>query len=414
MNIAMEYDPFAPETVVEPFAWYEALLAAGPVHWIPSRGLWMVVGYDAVATALRDPAVFSSRLGYAALSRGHLSREVHEPNNMFDLDLDTIRMLISVDPPDHTRIRRLLSRAFTPRTVAELEPRLRSVCESMVAELANKASRGEGDFVLDLASPFPVTVIAELLDIPGERRLDFRRWSDAMSGTLSGDVDPDVAATAGAELFGFMAEVVESRRAQPGQDLISRLLVGAAEGEPDPLGLEEITMIAILLLAAGNETTTNLLGNAAAAFDAHPDQADLLWSNRELVPSAIEEVLRWQSPVQGLLRGTTGPTRLAGVDIPAGASVLICFAAANRDPAHFADPNRFDITRAATDHFAFGHGIHYCLGANLARLEARLAIEALIDGGVRLYGRGGATRTPGFILRGYSTYPVSGGTRVHA
>lgn len=414
MSIPVDYDPFAPEVIADPYPSYLALLEAGPVHWIPARDMWMVVGYDEVSAVLRDPGVYSSQLGYASLGRGKMSYDPSKSSKVFDVDMDTVRQLISTDPPVHTRIRRLLSRAFTPKTIAALEPRLRDICADMVQDLAVKAGRGEGDFVTDLASPFPVTVIAELLDIPAERRLDFRRWSDVMAGALSGDLDPEEAAVSGAEMFEFMAQVVEERRVSPGEDLISRLVPGADPGEPEPLTFEEITMIAILLLAAGNETTTNLLGNAAAAFDAHPDQAAILWADRALVPSAVEEVLRWQSPVQGLLRGTTRATTLAGKEIAQGADVLVSFAAANRDPSHFHDPNRFDIDRGASDHYAFGHGIHFCLGAALARLEARLALEALIDAGIRFQSSGGAARTTGFMLRGFTSYPVVPAAPAHA
>jgi cytochrome P450 len=401
----LDFDPFSPEVVADPYPWYERLLQGGPVQWIPSRELWMVTGYDEVDSVMRDPGGYSSRLGYAALSAGAMNRDRSDAAGIFGVDTASLRMLISTDPPDHTRIRRLLSRAFTPRAVAELEPRLRVVCGDLVQKAISGAAGGGADLVQDLAIAFPVTVIAELLGIPPERRDDFRRWSDAMSGVLSGDTDLADAASAGAELFAFMGEVVERRRAQPGDDLISRLVVGGGEGDFEALSFEEITMIAILLLAAGNETTTNLIGNVAAALAAHPDQAAQLRARPELLPAAIEEVLRWDSPVQGILRGTVRDSSLAGADMPAGALVLACFAAANRDPSHFDDPGRFSIERGG-DHLAFGHGIHFCLGASLARLETRVLFETLADQGVRLEPLGGAVRTTGFMLRGFTEYPV--------
>jgi cytochrome P450 len=407
VNTLVDFDPFSAEVVADPYPWYEQLQRQGPVQRIPTRDLWMVTGYDQVATVLRDPSTYSSSLGYAALSTGAMSREPSDMRGMLGVDATDLRMLISTDPPDHTRVRRLLSRVFTPRAIAELEPRLRAICDELVEGLLARAQSSGADLVSDLAVPFPVTVIAELLDIPSDRRSDFRRWSEALVGALSGDMDVLEAQAAGRELFSFMTEVVEERRARPGSDLISRLVVGGDQDDPDALNVEEITLIAILLLAAGNETTTNLIGNAAAALSAHPAQADLLRASPDLLPAVIEEVLRWDSPVQGLFRGTTRATTLADAELPAGALVLVCFAAANRDPEHFNDPNRFDINRRPGDHFAFGHGIHFCLGASLARLEARVCFEQLFKVGTRLEPRGGAVRTTGFMLRGFTKYPVS-------
>jgi cytochrome P450 len=405
MTLLADFDPFSAEVVADPYPWYGQLLQEGPVQWIPSRELWLVTGYDEVASVMRDPDSYSSALGYAALGAGAMNRDRSDARGILGVDTASLRMLISTDPPDHTRVRRLLSRAFTPRAIAGLEPRMRGVCGELVAEATRVAAGGRADLVRDLAIAFPVTVIAELLGIPPERRDDFRRWSDAMSGVLSGDTDLADAAAAGAEMFGFMGEVVEQRRVQPGGDLISRLVVGS-EDDFEALSFEEITMIAILLLAAGNETTTNLIGNTAAALAAHPGQAERLRASPELLAPAIEEVLRWDSPVQGLLRGTTRDISLAGVDVPAGALVLACYAAANRDPSHFDDPDRFDIDRRPVDHFAFGHGIHFCLGASLARLETRVLFDTLVAQGVRLGPLGGAVRTTGFMLRGFTEYPV--------
>ena len=400
------YDPFAAEVVADPYPWYEQLHRHGPVHRIPTRDLWVVTGYDQVATVLRDPSTYSSRLGYAALATGAMRPDPSDMRGILGVDASDLRMLVSTDPPDHTRVRRLLSRAFTPRSIADLEPRLRAICGELVDAMLARAQGARADLVSELAVPFPVTVIAELLDIPSDRRSDFRRWSEALVGALSGDVDAMEAQAAGVELFSFMAEVVQQRRVHPGADLISRLVDGGDREDPDPLNVEEITMTAILLLAAGNETTTNLIGNTAAALAAHPAQAEQLRDNPDLLPGAIEEVLRWDSPVQGLLRVTNRPTTLAGAELPARARVLVCFAAANRDPAHFDDPNRFDINRHPGDHFAFGHGIHFCLGASLARLEARICFEHLFQTRTRLEPDGEAIRTTGFMLRGFTEYPV--------
>jgi cytochrome P450 len=402
-----DFDPFAPEVLADPYPHYARLRDEAPVCWIPDLGMWMVTRYDDVAAVLHDPLTFSSAEGMGALMTGRVGRNRVDARAFFGLDIREMRVLIATDPPDHTRLRRLLSRAFTPRAITDLEPHLRDVCETLVDELLAATARGEGDLVEHLAMPFPVIVIAELLGIPPERRDDFKRWSDALVGALSGSWDPIEAQETVAEMFMYLAEVVEHRRQAPGDDLVSRLVGGVAPDDPDALTFVEITLFAILLLVAGNETTTNLIGNGAAAFAAEPEQAALLRRRPDLLPAAIEEILRWDAPVQGLFRSTTRPVTLAGVELPAGSMVLASFAAANRDSRHFPDADRFDIERRPGDHLAFGHGIHYCLGASLARLEARLVGETLLARDARLQPMPGACRVDSMLLRGFTTYPVT-------
>jgi cytochrome P450 len=401
------FDPFAPEVIDDPYPHYARLRDEAPVCWIEEDNLWMVTRYADVAAVLHDPTTYSSADGMGALMSGRIGRRRVDAQELFGLDLRDMRILIATDPPDHTRLRRLLSRAFTPRAIAELEPHLRQVCAELVDDLLAAADRGTGDLVAQLAFPFPVVVIAELLGIPPERRDDFKRWSDALVGALSGNWNPVDAQQTLAEMFMYLADVVEGRRRQPGDDLISRHVAGADPDDSDSLSPIEITLFAVLLLVAGNETTTNLLGNGAAAFAAHPDQARLLAGQPELLGPAVEEVLRWDAPVQGLFRSTTRPVTLAGVDLPAGALMLVSFAAANRDSRHFPDADRFDLTRRPSDHLAFGHGIHYCLGASLARLEARLVGETLAARDAHLEPAPGARRVDSMILRGFTSFPVT-------
>ena len=319
-------------------------------------------------------------------------------------DLRGLRVLIASDPPDHTRLRRLLSRAFTPRAVTALEPRLRQLAEAMVDDLLYAGA--EGDLVAQVAEPFPVTVIAELLGIPGEQRRDFKRWSDALVGALSGGWDPAQAQASIVEMFGYLAGVVADRSAHPTDDLIGRLVASAEHDEDEPLTAMEITMFAILLLVAGNETTTNLIGNGYQALIDHPDAARRLRADPSLVPAAIEEVLRYDGPIQALFRGATTDVEVAGTTIPQGATLMAAFAAANRDPAHFPNPDAFDLARRGHDHLGFGHGIHYCLGAALARLEARIVAETLLRRTSTIEPTGSGTRVDGLILRGFTHLPV--------
>lgn len=401
------FDPYDADVLDDPYPHYAQLRDHAPVHFVDELDLWIVTRYDDVAHILHDPDTFSSAQGMGQLMAGGVGRNRVDAREMFQMDLSALRVLIATDPPDHTRLRRLLSRAFTPRAISDLEPHLRDICNTLVDDLIAATQRGEGDLVAQVAFPFPVIVIAELLGIPPERRDDFKRWSDALVGALSGSWQPAEAQQTLGEMFMYLAEVVERRRTEPGSDLISRLVATSDADDPDALTAPEITLFAILLLVAGNETTTNLIGNGAAALAAHPDQADVLDQHPELLPAAIEEVLRWDAPVQGLFRATTRPVTIADVDLPAGAMLLASFAAANRDPRHFPDPDHFDITRRPGDHLAFGHGIHYCLGASLARMEARILGETLQQRNLSLHPAGHAARVDSIILRGFATYPLT-------
>lgn len=398
------FDPLDPEFIADPYPWYHLLREDHPVRWIPSRGYWMVTGYDEVKDVLHDAATYSSKLGYAQMATKMSGVEM-ERGQVLHADASS-RMLISEDPPVHTQFRKIVTRVFTPRAVNDLEPRLREVCRDMVGVLARNLDEGKADLVTDLAAPFPVIVIAELLGIPAERRLDFRRWSDAISGTLSGDVDMEKAAEGGLEMFMYMTDAVEARTKEPGDDLISKL-VGAMDDSPESITAQEVVLFAILLLAGGNETTSNLIGNAVSVLTERPDVDERLRADPSLIPDFVEEVLRWDPPIQGFMRGTTKATTLAGVELSEGELLVTSFGAANRDPRHFDDPDRFDPDRGATDHLAFGHGPHFCLGASLARKEARLALESLFEAGVELHRGPAPKRTMGTVLRGYSSFPLA-------
>ncbi len=398
---AVPFDPYSPEVIADPYPRYAELRALGPVHQL-ADGTWMVVGYDEVVALLRDPSGFSSAAGMGALMSGQVGSGRPAAENPFGISSAQARVLIATDPPDHTALRRMVSRAFTPRAVAAIEPRLRSLCDDLVDGLLERTSAGETvDLTAAVAMPFPVTVIAELLGIPAERRDDFKRWSDALVGTLAGQVDLRGAAAAMGELTAFVLEQIGLRRSEPTDDLIGRLV---ALGE---LGVGDLVAFVILLLVAGNETTTNLIGNGAQAFADHPDQLDRLIADPSLLPSTVEEVLRFDGPVQALFRGTTTEVEVGGTVIPAGSMVMVSFAAANHDGAHFPDPERFDIARNPQDHLGFGHGIHFCLGASLARLEFRLVAESMLARGARLRAAGGAERLTTAVLRGFRSFPVA-------
>jgi cytochrome P450 len=285
-------------------------------------------------------------------------------------------MMIGVDPPDHGRLRRLVNRGFTPRRIAALEPRLREIARECVDALAG---RGEMDLQRDLAIPFPVTVIAQLLGVETERAEQFKHWSDALAvglGGMSQKWTLEDVRRAFDEMADYIDRTMAERRAQPRDDLIT-VLVQAEEG--DVLSTSEVMTFVTLLLVAGNETTTNLIGNAMRTLLRHPDQLDAVAREPARIPPMIEEVLRYESPLQGLARTAVRDVEVAGTKLPAGAWVMLLFAAANRDELHFEDPERFDVDRNPQAHLGFGHGVHFCLGASLARLEARIAFEALFE-----------------------------------
>ena len=312
--------------------------------------------------------------------------------------------MIGMDPPEHTRLRRSVGRAFTPRAIAALRPRV----EEIAAELLDEASRrGRLDVVTDVAGILPVAVICELLGVPDEDRTRMKAWGDDVALLL--DVmspgDQERVATALLELEAYFTRLFAARRQAPGTAVIDRLL--AASGTEEPIPERELMATALLLLVAGFETTVNLIGSGVLALVQHPDQEAALRGDRALMGNAVEEMLRYDPPVQQTGRMTTGTTTLAGHELEPRSQVVTLLAGANRDPAVFADPDRFDITRENADrHLSFAGGVHYCIGASLARLEGEVAIGALLDRVPRLRLAGKPQRGRGLILRGLASLPL--------
>jgi hypothetical protein len=317
--------------------------------------------------------------------------------------------MLVVDPPDHTRYRRLVGRAFTPRATAAAEPMVRQVADTLLDALEPAAARGEPvDLVAAFAAPLPVLVIADLLGVPADRQEDFLRWGAAAAATL----DPGLplrrflaADRAMRAMHDFLTGHFARLRRDPGEDLVSRL-VTASDG--DALTDRELHATVLLLLGAGFETTVNLLGNAVVLLDAHREQRATLLADPSGWPNAVEEVLRFDSPVQLTGRTVRADTELAGVPLRPGSRVTLLLGAANRDPDVFAEPGRFDVTRAnARDHLAFSAGIHYCVGAGLARLEAAVALRALTERFPDLRVSGRPVRRDLQTLRGFEHLPVT-------
>ncbi len=383
----MDWSPYSDRWRDDPYPKYRELRDRAPLHHCERSDSWTVSRYEDVVAVLRDTDAFSSKtrggrmeaaagqLGVAARLR-LLGRFLMQMR-VTPWEARRARMLIQEDGAVHGRMRDLVNRGFTPRRIQRLEARL----GELVGEcLAGLSQRGDFDLVHELNIPLPVTVIAELLGVEPERRNDFKRWSDQLiSGATGSGLERPFESgifEAMAELRRYLRPIVRQRRQTPEDDLISTLVAAEIDGEG--LSDYEIFLFVLLLLVAGNETTTNLLGNAVDALLAHPDALARVSSDPTLVPALVEETLRYDSPVQFITRRTTREVALHGQRIPAGAAVVVLLGSANRDERRFADPDRFDLDRDTRGHVAFGFGAHFCLGASLARLEARVALAALV------------------------------------
>ena len=404
MNTEVNFDP---STLYQqdPYPLFKRLRDEEPVHHLVEPDVWVVTRYHDCVDVLRDATTFSSKLGMQKTFGDTWDESGSDHANPF-LGPDEFRVLIATDPPDHTRLRRLLSRPFRPKEIGMNEGWMRRLCDERFGELLDSNATGRADWVQDFSWPFPVLVIGGLLGIPTSMRGDFKRWSDALIGIFVGGSEiGDARLSSLVEMFGFFGEVIAERLSDPGDDLIS-ILVHKSEADDEPLTADELVMFCVLLLVAGNETTTNLLSNAAKIFACNPALLDDLYKDPSLISGVVEEVLRYDAPVQTIPRGTTKAIQIGDTMIPADAVVLAYMGAANRDERHFADPDRFDPRRNPTDHLGFGSGIHLCLGAPVARLEARIALETLSQRvkGVELVAP--PVPTGGLLLRGSSSMPV--------
>lgn len=336
------------EQLLYPYPWYQSMRETKPISFNESYYSWSFFRYADVQRVLLDYENFSSQF----MGGGSLSVS-----------------LISTDPPRHRQLRSLVTQAFTPRTVARLEPRITAIVHELLDRVA---AQGKMDVIDDLAYPLPVTVIAELLGVPVEDREQFKHWSDMVVGSEE---------TAGhapqREMGMYFLQLLAQRRREPREDLLSALLAAQVDGEH--LSEQELLGFCILLLVAGNVTTTNLIGNAFLCFDEAPEALAQLYADPSLIPGAIEEVLRYRSPVRLMYRVAAKDTVFEGHQIKEGQYVLVWLGSANRDETEFSEPDRFDPRRSPNRHLGFGHGIHYCLGAPLARLEAKIALTAMLE-----------------------------------
>jgi cytochrome P450 len=365
-----EFMPFGSEVTRDPYPTYERMRDAGDVLKTPF-GMYVLHRYRDVRQVHGDHAGFSmSAMG--AMASGAMSGGGGA--GMTGDDFMMAQTMLTADPPDHERLRRVVNRAFTPRSIADLEPRVRDISHELLAPLR----KGEPfDIVADFAAPLPTIVIAELLGIPPEDGERFRLWTEAITGTdVRRRTEDKARSRYGVELRDYLANQIDRRKTNPTDDLIGRMV---AANEEQIMTDAEVVASCVLLLIAGNETTMRLITNMTLTLGRHPEQLQRLVDDRELIAGAVEETLRYESPVQMMFRGTKQPTVVNGEEIPAGSAVLTMLAAANRDPEAWTDPETYDVGRADNLHVSFGHGIHYCLGAPLARRETRIAFEELLD-----------------------------------
>ncbi|MEU4596792.1 cytochrome P450 [Nocardia sp. NPDC023988] len=354
----------------DPHAHYRRWRAAGPVHRVrfPDDVVrWVIIGYAEARAALADPRL--------AKDVGQVEAILHEKRRVTRSDPNVSALLshmLGTDPPAHTRLRKLVNKAFTAKQVAGLRPRIEQITEDL---LDATADRDEFDLMEEFANPLPVTVICELLGVPFADRDDFQAWTRALV-TVVGEGEDEERPAAGAAMVGYLADLVRAKQADPADDLLSELVL--ADDDGDRLTDKELVSMAFLLLVAGHETTVNLIGNGMNALLRDRAQWQALCADPAAVPRAIEEFLRFDGPVDmATVRYTAEPVTLGGTEIPQGELVYVSVAAANRDPARFADPDTLATDGHTTGHLAFGHGIHFCVGAPLARLEATIAVTAL-------------------------------------
>jgi len=373
VRTGVAFNPMRRSFRVDPYPTYRRLLERDPFHRSRALQGWVLTRHADISAVLRDQRFVADarktprfkKMQERSIAAGAVTREEAESQAMLGLD-----------PPDHTRLRSLVSKAFTPRAVEALRPRVEQLVDEMVERCAAK---GTFDVIREIAYPLPVIIIAEMLGIPPEDREQFKHWSDemALSVGMANEGEQRRARDAQRALREYIIPILQERRREPREDLLSALV--AAEEDGDKLSLMEVHSTIALILVAGNETTTNLIGNGLLALMRHPDQIDRLRARPDMIGTAVEELLRYDSPVQGTSRHVPEDAEINGHAVRAGEELLLLIGAANRDPEQYKDPDTLDIGRADNKHLSFGNGIHYCLGAPLARIEGPAAIHALVQ-----------------------------------
>ncbi|WP_020119233.1 cytochrome P450 [Streptomyces canus] len=389
------FDPWDPAFLADPYPAYAGLRAHGRVQYYEPTNQWLVPHHADVSALLRDRRLgrtYQHRFTHEDFGRTAPPAK-HEPFHTLN-----DHGMLDLEPPDHTRIRRLVSKAFTPRTVEQLKPYVTRLAGELVDRLV---ARGGGDLLTDVAEPLPVAVIAEMLGIPETDRAPLRPWSADICGMYELNPPEDVAARAvraSVEFSDYLRDLIAERRKEPGDDLISGLI--AAHDEGDRLTEQEMISTCVLLLNAGHEATVNATVNGWNALFRNPGQLAALRADHSLVPGAVEELMRYDTPLQLFERWVLDDIEIDGTTVPRGAEIALLFGSANHDPEVFRDPERLDLTRTDNPHISFSAGIHYCIGAPLARIELAASMTAVLERAPTLALAAEPERKPNFVIRG--------------
>ena len=380
----------------DPYALYRRLQAVAPVHRSALDGNWYVSGFDAGRQILGDPRVGKNNQFIVA-------RHGVDPERLRIAQRRPRRSMLTVNPPEHTRLRGAAKGAFIPPAMAAVQPRVAAIIDERLDRLAEL---GEADVMAELAFPMPVTVVGEMVGVPEEDRAWFRPLMRTLVSSDSFKRSPEELTRveqASDELEAYFFDLIARRRKEPRDDLLTYFIGQADDGILDE---DELFSTVTLLFFAGFLTTTNLIGNGLVALFDHPDEQARLWEHPELAASAVEEIVRFDSPIQFVHRNVLEDLELEGQHLSAGDVVMVLLAAANRDPARFADPDRFDIGRPDNLHLAFAWGLHFCLGARLARMEGQLVLAGLVKRFAKVEPAGEPVRNPGLVIRGFDSLPV--------
>jgi len=366
------FNPMLGQARSNPYPLYKRLREKDPVHRSHAIFGWILFCHADCLELLRDPRFSADDRNFIGFKR---QQAIAVADGIADPEGKDEPVMLRRDPPDHTRLRGLVNKAFTPRAIERLRARVEEIADELLTDLSK---RTHFDLIADFAVPLPVTVIAEMLGVPAKDHAMFKRWSDHLVGFLDPQASPGpgVLRRTADEFFAYMGRIAAERRKQPADDLMTALV--QAEDHGQHLSEQELHGTLALLLAAGNETTTNLIGNGMLALLEHPVQLARLREQPNLIESAVEELLRWDSPVQFTMRIPTSDVEFRGHDLKKGEAVVAVLGSANRDPEVFPDPERLDIEREENRHLSFGYGIHFCLGAQLARLEAQIAFREVL------------------------------------
>jgi cytochrome P450 len=370
---AFKFNPFLPEFHANPYPTYQRLRTEDPIH--QSFGTWILTRYTDVKAVLRDPRFCSVPIPKRIKDKSHYFEQ--QQRGLRTLAQMTSKFFFYLDPPDHTRLRGLVSKAFSSKVVEHMRPQIQEIVDELICKVRDT---GVIDIILDLSCPLPVLVISKMLGVPAKDSSKLAKWSNELSHII----DPLVSLEAydqlnqvAGEFADYFRGLIVEREKRPKEDLISALITARDEG--DKLNDDELLSVCMLLFVTGEETTVNTVGNGMLALLRHPDQMELLKRKPTIIQSAVEELLRYDSPVQQTARIATENVEIGGRTIRAGADVIVCLGAANRDPAQFPNPDQLDLTRDENRHLAFGDSIHYCLGAALARVQSQIAINTLVQ-----------------------------------